>query len=118
MSSEEHYQTVDELPDRYFNTTVFNNEEPGSFEKLVRNNETDEVLIMSPDGEEQWDEIPAEDFNRDQYIIVPEAALDDPVGFLTAILEREENPLGVTTEVQQDIGRRYAMENTKIVTTD
>lgn len=117
MTSEEDPQNVDELPDRFFNTTV-RNTETGDFELLQRDRDKNEVLIMSPDGEEQWDEIQPADFTEDMYHTVPQPAIDDPAEFLTAILEGEENPLGVVGEFNQDVGRDYAMERTNIVNTE
>ena len=107
-------QSVSELPDRYFNTPVCNTE-TGDIERLQRDHDTNEVVVLSPNGDEEWDRTEAIEFTRDLYDPIPQPAVDDPVGYIEAVLDGEENPLGVTGTVQQDIAQRYAKDNVEII---
>lgn len=114
MTQQENQLTVDELPDEYFEAVLYNTE-TGGFERLNRDQDNNEVLVLSLDKTEQWDEVPAAEFDEELYIVVPEEVVNDPVAYLTAVLENEEYPLGIVGNIKQDIAQSYAMEVTEIV---
>lgn len=107
------YETVDELPDRYFEQPV-NNTETGVIEQLQRDDEANEVVITSPETGEEWDRESAVEFTRDLYDPIPESVVNDPVAFVEAVLDGEENPLGVMSETGKDIALSYARKRVEI----
>lgn len=112
----EPYETVDEIPDRYFDQPVYNTE-TGVIEQLRRDDEENEVIITSPETGEEWDREHSTEFTRDLYDPIPEAVVNDPVAFIEAVLDGEDNPLGVMTDAGEDIALSYARKHIEITET-
>lgn len=104
---------VRQLPDRYFDTPVYNTE-TGVIEQLERDHDENEVVITSPETGEEWDRVSSEEFTRDLYEPIPQAVVNDPVAYIESYLDRENNPLGVTGEYSQDIALSYAKQQVTI----
>lgn len=105
---------IETLPDGYFNGPVYNSE-TGVFEYLVRDYDSNEVVIMDTNCEDELDRVHAEDFWPERYHQIPEVVIGDPVGYINSHLDDEDDPLGIVGEFKQDISLKYARKQTEIV---
>lgn len=100
--------------DDRFTTGVWYDAHTGDFHSIRHHPDTDEVAFCDPDTGKEWERIPAEDFDPADQYPVPDQAVNDPVAFYEDVVQYAISEMGERLPVGDEIGFRYADENTEV----